>query len=86
LARYIHKFTLTNEESPNAIVTVTDAYRTAFWDSIPLAKETIGAIAKGQDGEFALRWFGRIYTGRSSSCDGALGVVLCLATNLDVTV
>jgi hypothetical protein len=55
LARYIHKFTLTNEESPNAIATVTDAYHTAFWDSILLAKETIGTIAKGQDEEFALR-------------------------------
>jgi hypothetical protein len=66
LAKLIWTFTLTNEPSKRPITTVNDAYHTAFWDSIPAAKDVIGTFVKGQSLELALRWFGRIYTGLTS--------------------
>lgn len=53
-----------------------------FWQSTVKIKEIIYELTHGRDIKLALRWLSRIYQGKSYF-DGAPGVVLCLAFNVE---
>jgi hypothetical protein len=81
LAEYIRSFTLTRQTSPPPSRGVTNTYYLRFWKSITAVRELIEDVGDGLNKELVLHWFGHIYVGKPSF-DGALAVILCLATNL----